>query len=104
MKKSHGPAFRRELKPLIVCSACRGTTVTTGLFHQIDCFKCNASGWVCAETGEALPVEVMVQQLSMRLRNVTAALSRSHQTIGGAHEQYEQNNRLGAGGSNYTGD
>ncbi|WP_296187857.1 hypothetical protein [Pseudomonas sp. UBA1879] len=104
MKKNHGPSFRRELKPLMVCGTCRGATVTPGVFHQIDCFKCNASGWVCAETGEALPVEVMVQQLSMRLRNVTAELSRSRLSIGGAHEQYEQNNRLGPGGSNYTGD
>jgi hypothetical protein len=92
------------MKPLMVCGTCRGTTVTAGVFHQIDCINCNASGWVCAETGEALPVEVMVQQLSMRLRNVTAELSRSRQAIGGAHEQYEQNNRLGPGGSNYTGD
>ncbi len=104
MKKSHGPAFRRELKPLIVCGTCRGATFTTGLFHQIDCIACNASGWVCAQTGEALPVEVLVQQLSMKLRSVTAELSKVRQSIGGAHTQYEQNNRRGAGGSNYTGD
>jgi hypothetical protein len=104
MKKSHGPAFRRELKPLMVCGICRGATVTTGMFHQLDCLACNASGWVCAETGDALPVDVMVQQLSMRLRNVTAELSRARHAQGGAHEQYEQNNRRGAGGSNYTGD
>jgi hypothetical protein len=104
MKKSHGPSFRRELKPLMICSTCRGATVTSGTFYQLECLACNASGWVCAETGEALPVEVMVQQLSMRLRNATAELARARHQIGGAHEQYEQNNRRGAGGGNYTGD
>lgn len=104
MKKSHGPSFRRELKPLMACGTCRGATVVSGIFHQLDCSACNASGWVCAKTGEALPVEVLVQQLSLKLRNVTAELSRARQSIGGAHEQYERNNRRGAGGSNYTGD
>lgn len=104
MKKSHGPAFRRELKPLMECATCRGTTVVSGVFHQLDCPACNASGWICAVSGEALPPAVLVQQLSMKLRNVTAELSRARQSIGGAHEQYEQNNRRGAGGSNYTGD
>jgi hypothetical protein len=40
----------------------------------------------------------------MKLRNVTAELNRARHSHGGAHEQYEQNNRRGAGGSNYTGD
>lgn len=99
MRKNHGPSFRRELKPLMVCDICRGATVTTGMFHQLDCIACNASGWVCAETGEALPVEVMVQQLSMRLRNVTAQLAREKN-----RNTEEQNNRRGAGASHWTGD
>lgn len=104
MKKTHGPDFRRQLKPLMECGICRGAGSTKGVFFHIDCLACNASGWLCAETGEALPVEVMVQQLSMRLRNVTAELSRANQAQGGAHEQYEQNNRRGAGCTNWTGD
>jgi len=104
MKKSHGPAFRKELMRLMECGICRGTTVTSGMFHQIDCEACNASGWVCAATGDALPVGVMVQQLSMRLRNTMAELARARQPIGGAHQDYEHNNRRGAGGSNFTGD
>lgn len=104
MKKSHGPAFRKELKPLMECSTCRGTGVISGVFHQLDCVACNASGWVCRSTGAALPLEDLVPQLNMKLRNVTAELSRARHQIGGAHEQYEQNNRRGAGGSNYTGD
>lgn len=104
MKKSQGPAFRKELKPLIECGICRGAGVVSGVFHQLDCTNCHGSGWVCHATGEALPLEDLVPQLSMRLRNMAAELVRARQGAGGAHEQYEQNNRRGAGGGNYTGD
>lgn len=104
MKKSHGPAFRREVKPLMECGICRGAGSTSGVFHQLDCVSCNASGWVCRETGEALPLEELVPQLNMKLRNTVAEFARTRQAQGGAYEQYEQNNRRGAGGSNYTGD
>lgn len=104
MNKSHGPAFRKQLKPLMECSICRGAGVTEGVFHQIGCSACNASGWVCRDTGNALPLEELVTQLNMKLRNASAELARTKQAHGGAHEQYEQNNRRGAGASNYTGD
>jgi hypothetical protein len=104
MKKSHGPDFRRQMKPLMECALCRGAGSTKGIFHQIDCTACNASGWICQATGEPLPLEELVPQLSMRLRNVTAQLSRARQAQGGAHEQYEQNNQRGAGCTNFTGD
>lgn len=104
MIKSHGPGFRRESQPLMVCGICRGATVVSGVFHQLDCVQCNASGWVCAITGEALPLPDLVQQLSLKLRHLSAELSRAKQVQGGAHEQYEKNNRRGAGASNYTGD
>jgi len=104
LNKSHGPAFRREAKPLMVCGICRGATVVSGVFHQLDCIQCNASGWVCATTGEAIPLPDLVQQLSLKLRNMTAELARAKQAQGGAHEQYEQNNRRGPGATNLTGD
>lgn len=104
IKKQHGPAFRRELKPLMERSICRGAGSTEGVFHRLDCLACNASGWVCRATGDAMPLEELVPQLSMKLRNATAELARARQAQGGAHEQYEQNNRRGAGASNYTGD
>jgi hypothetical protein len=40
----------------------------------------------------------------MKLRHMAAELTRARHSQGGAHEQYEQNNRRGAGGSNWTGD
>ena len=104
MKKSHGPAFRKELKPLMHCGTCRGAGVVSGVFHQLACVACHGSGWVCQATGDALPLEELVPQLNMKLRNMAAELNRARHAQGGAHEQYEQNNRRGAGGTNYTGD
>jgi hypothetical protein len=74
-----------------------------GMFHQLECATCNASGWVCAETGEALPLADLVLQLGMKLRALERDLALADQQSG-AQQQYEQNNRRGAGGSNYTGD
>lgn len=67
MRKSHGPAFRKEAIELVECPACRGKTVIRGVFHDLACVQCNASGWV-AEDGEALPLEELVTQLSLHLR------------------------------------
>jgi len=103
VKKSHGPAFRKVMKPLRECLDCRGTGLVNGVFHQMDCATCNASGWVCAETGEALPLADLVLQLGMRLRALERELALVDQQSG-PQQQYEQNNRRGAGGSNYTGD
>lgn len=106
MKKSHGPAFRKALKPLRECLDCRGTGLVSGLFHQMDCATCNASGWVCAVTGAALPLEELVLQLNFKLRAVMRDLviARQPANTGGPQQQYEQNNRRGAGGTNFTGD
>ena len=104
MKKSHGPAFRKEMKPLRGCYDCRGSGLRLGMFHEIECVTCNASGWVCAETGQALPLADLVLQLNMKLRAMERQLATAEQAQGGAHEQYEKNNRRGAGASNFTGD
>jgi hypothetical protein len=104
MKKQHGPAFRRELKFIVECNICRGTGIFTGVFHQMTCENCHASGWVCGHTLKTLPLIDVVQVLNARLRDALGEIARARKVIGGAHEQYEQNNRRGAGGSNYTGD
>ena len=103
MKKSHGPAFRKVLRPLRECLDCRGVGVVRGVFHEMDCSTCNASGWLCAETGEALPLADLVLQLNMKLRAQARDMALDTHSSG-AQQQYEQNNRRGAGGSNYTGD
>ena len=87
------------------CYDCRGNGLRLCMFHEIECATCNASGWVCATTGEALPLADLVLQLNMKLRAVTRDLDKALAgSPPGAEQQYEKNNRRGAGGSNYTGD
>jgi hypothetical protein len=103
VKGNHGPDFRKAVRPLRECSACRGTGLVKGMFYEMDCAACNASGWVCAETGQALELPELVLQLNMKLRAMARDLSKAgHQ--GGPQRQYEQNNRRGAGATNFTGD
>lgn len=105
MKKSHGPAFKKAVIELEKCPLCRGRAVTKGLFHELPCDHCNASGWVAAATGEALPLDELVTQLSLNLQAATRQieqLKNPRATGPGAH--YQEGNRRGAGGSNYTGD
>jgi hypothetical protein len=106
MKKSHGPAFRAAQLDLAKCPACRGKAMIKGVFHELACVQCNASGWVSADTGEALPLEVLVTQLSVRLQAAEhqVELLKREPLMCGPAAQYERNNRRGAGGSNYTGD
>ncbi|QQN29334.1 hypothetical protein [Pseudomonas syringae group genomosp. 3] len=106
MKKSHGPAFRAAQFDMAQCPACRGRAVIKGVFHELACVQCNASGWVAAETGEALPLEVLVTQLSMRLQAADRQIEQLKRPaqMSGPAAIYQQNNRRGAGGSNYTGD
>lgn len=104
-RKSHGPAFKKAVIKLAQCPLCRGRAVTQGVFHELPCDRCNASGFVAAETGEALALDELVTQLSMRLQ---AALRQIEQLkrprAGGPEGGYQDGNRLGAGGTNYTGD
>jgi len=106
MKKSHGPAFRAARIELARCSACRGRAVTQGVFHELPCDQCNASGWVSAETGQSLPLEALVTQLSLRLRAAEQQIEQLKRSVpmNGPAAQYTQNNRRGTGGTNYTGD
>lgn len=105
MKKNHGPSFRKQQIELAQCPQCRGEGVTRGVFHDLACDHCNASGWVSAATGEALPLEELVTQLNMRLRALDKRLEQlnKRQPIG-PEAQYRTNNRRGAGGTNFTGD
>jgi hypothetical protein len=105
MKKSHGPAFHAAQLDLAKCPACRGRAVIKGVFHDLACVQCNASGWVTSETGEVLPLEILVTQLSIRLQAAEQQIAAFNCfKSAGAEVQYEQNNRRGAGGSNFTGD
>ncbi|MBV1812507.1 hypothetical protein KTT58_07135 [Pseudomonas viridiflava] len=106
MKRSHGTAFRRTLIPLEKCKSCNGRAVIKGLFHHLDCIDCHASGWVRADEGEPLSLQDLVTQLSFNLNQAHAMLLGGSSDVKpvGLFNYYEQNNRRGAGGSNYTGD
>ncbi|WP_028698324.1 hypothetical protein [Pseudomonas monteilii] len=104
-RKSHGPAFKKAAIKLAQCPLCRGRAVTQGVFHERPCGHCHASGFVAAATGEALALDELVTQLSMRLR---AALRQIEQLknpqASGPEATYQGSNQRGAGGTNYTGD
>ena len=106
MNKNHGPAFRAALLDLARCPVCKGRAVVKGVFHDLVCVQCNASGWVTTDTGEALPLEILVTQLSIRLQAADSQIEQLKRgpLLAGPAAQYEYNNRRGAGASNYTGD
>lgn len=105
MSKSHGPSFKKAVIELGKCPVCRGRAVTQGLFHELPCDHCYASGWVVAATGEALALDELVTQLSMALQAATRQIEQlKRPQAGGPEAGYKGSNRLGAGGTNYTGD
>ncbi|MEN5216333.1 hypothetical protein ABE484_10810 [Pseudomonas pudica] len=105
MMKEHGPAFKKAVIELDKCPLCRGRAVTMGTFYELPCDRCNASGWVAAATGEALPLDELVTQLSLKLQAAHRQIEQlKNPRATGPGAQYQEGNRLGAGGSNYTGD
>ncbi|MFR0673147.1 hypothetical protein ACLUUI_05840 [Enterobacterales bacterium AW_CKDN230030176-1A_HGKHYDSX7] len=105
MKKIHGPSLEKEVIELAPCRGCRGVGYYKDLFFPKPCMECNASGWVAAATGEAVPLEELVTQLNMKLRAITRQLEQAtRRQPDGAGADYRTNNRRGAGGTNYTGD
>lgn len=105
LKKSHGPSLRKEQITLAWCPVCRGKAVIKGVFHDLACSQCNASGWVNGITGEALPLEELVTQLSLRLQQAESRIEQLKKVVPiGAAALYQRNNRRGAGGTNFTGD
>ena len=105
MKKSHGPAFTKPAIDLAQCSECRGKAVIKGVFHDLPCGHCNASGWVAAANGAALALDELVTQLGMRLQAATRQIEQlRNPRATGPETTYQQANRRGAGGTNYTGD
>ncbi|WKV98330.1 hypothetical protein PYV50_08705 [Pseudomonas sp. H22_DOA] len=102
-KKQHGPAFVRRQIPLTDCPSCAGKGLIRGVFHQLDCIDCHASGLVHAETLEPLLVEDLVVQLGILIRRERhlATLPQKALTVA---ERYQQTNTRGPGGSAFKGD
>ncbi|MEJ8867269.1 hypothetical protein [Pseudomonas jessenii] len=93
----------RRLIPLTDCPSCAGKGIIQGVFHQLDCIGCHASGQVHAVTLEPLPVDELVTQLGMLLRRERHN-SKAAPTVGGVVAQYQDINRRGPGGSSFKGD
>ena len=104
MKKSRGSLQKRELKFIVECNICLGKGERLGIFHYLECEQCLGSGWVCGHTLQTLPLSDVVPVLNARLKDALAEIAKARHVIGGAQQQYEQNNRRGAGGTNFTGD
>ncbi len=105
MRKCHGPALRKERVILAKCPDCNGRAVINGVFYELPCGRCSASGWLSAVTGEPLPLEELVTQLGLRVHELEQQVDRQRPPrTEGPTAQYESNNRRGAGGTNYTGD
>lgn len=106
MQKRKGPGFKRERIELEPCSICKGRAVVAGVFYELVCADCNGSGWVVQGTKLVLSADELVTQLSFKLQQAQCevlSLKTPPAPIG-LQGQYEQPNRLGAGGTNYTGD
>lgn len=98
--------FKRPRLDLVQCQVCRGRAVVKGVFYELACADCNGSGWVIEGSRLVLPLEELVTQLSFKLQQAhrqIEALTRPAK-VGGPQQQYQESNRLGAGGTNYTGD
>ena len=106
MKKTLRPEFSRRPIPMSVCRECRGAATVIGLYGPRPCMTCRVSGWVSVDTGDALPLEDLVFQLSLKLQLAQQQIDALTRVppVSGAAAQYQINNRRGAGGANFTGD
>lgn len=106
VKKGLQDGFKRPRLDLVQCSVCKGRAVVKGVFYELVCIDCNGSGWVIEGARLVLPLEELVTQLSFKLQQAQRqleALKRPAKAVGPL-QQYRESNRLGAGGTNYTGD
>lgn len=103
MKKRSGPALTQQKRPLKRCPSCHGRGLVKPMFYEVPCDACEASGVVCKETGEGLPVTDLVLQLRIRLNERDQELADVRREL--AATKAENNSRgYGAGGSRYHGD
>lgn len=66
--KKRTRSFRQQRVPLKPCPSCIGAGTKRGVFFEMPCPDCHASGLVDKDTGEALALEDLVLQLMLRWR------------------------------------
>ncbi|ORL68380.1 hypothetical protein B7H19_15620 [Pseudomonas putida] len=106
VKKGLQDGFKRPRLDLVHCPVCKGRAVVKGVFYELVCTDCNGSGWVVAGSRLVLPLEELVTQLSFKLQTAEREIHmlKSPCRTDGPEQQHQAPNRLGAGGTNYTGD
>ncbi|VVO78519.1 hypothetical protein PS858_01683 [Pseudomonas fluorescens] len=106
MQKGRVPGFKRERIELEPCLICAGKAVVKGLFYELVCTDCNGSGWVVRGSKLVLSSDELVTQLSFKLQHAQREILalKSPSQVDGLQSKNDKANRLGAGGTNYTGD
>jgi hypothetical protein len=106
MKKAQAHGFRKAQIELEHCLTCKGKAVVQGVFHELVCIDCNGSGWVMAGSRLMLSTDELVTQLSLRLQQAQREIEvlKRGPSLSGPAAYYQQNNRRGVGGTNFTGD
>lgn len=106
MLKGQVLGFKRERIELEPCSICKGSAVVKGLFYELVCTDCNGSGWLVRGSRLVLSLDELVIQLSFKLQQAQCEIEvlKGLNKVVGPQRLYERSNRLGAGGTNYTGD
>lgn len=104
MQKRPMPGFKRERIELEPCSICKGKAVIKGVFYELICADCNGSGWVVGGSKLVLSSDELVTQLSFKLQQMQREIAVLKGLAIVAGPRHEKSNRLGAGGTNYTGD
>ncbi|MNE30207.1 hypothetical protein D3C80_1237100 [compost metagenome] len=106
MKNAQGHGFRKAQIDLEYCSICKGKAVVQGVFYELVCSDCNGSGWVMAGSRLVLSTDELVTQLSLRLQQAQRKIELLQRgpSTSELTKYYQQSNRRGAGGSNFTGD
>lgn len=103
MKKRSGPSLVQQKRPLKRCPACHGRGLVKPMFYEIPCDTCEASGVVCKETGEALPMSELVLQMRIRLNEREQQLAETRKLLADCRAQINGRG-YGAGGLRYHGD
>ncbi|AXM95183.1 hypothetical protein ACU5P1_14570 [Pseudomonas plecoglossicida] len=106
VKKRLQDGFKRPRLDLVQCPVCRGRAVVKGVFYELVCADCNGSGWLVEGSRLVLSMDELVTQLSFKLQDAENEIDRLKNPCkaGGPEQHYQESNRLGVGGTNYTGD
>jgi len=106
VKRGLQDGFKRPRLDLVRCPDCKGRAIVKGVFYELVCVDCNGSGWVVEGSRLLLPLEELVTQLSFKLQAAEREIQvlKTGSEIAGPERHYNEPNRRGSGGSNFTGD